>query len=81
MGGMMTFDYKIIPVQNEVLDSAHKIDGFPERRKAFLRKFKRDKRTHRIDRRSSVRDGVIVRLSFKGDRRKGSDRRRLQTRF
>lgn len=77
----MTFDYKIIPLEKEVLNSPHKIDGFPERRKAFLRRFRRDKRTHRIDRRGSVRDGVIVRLSFKGDRRNGTDRRKLQTRY
>jgi hypothetical protein len=35
-----------------------------------------DKRKNKQDRRKSVRDGVIVSLSFKKDRRVGKDRRR-----
>ncbi len=76
----MTFDYKIIPVIDETIVSSNKIDGFSERRKAVSRKFKRDRRRKRKDRRSSIRDGVIVSLSFKSksNRRKGSDRRKAQ---
>jgi len=74
----MTFDYKIIPVRNETIGSPYKINGFSERRKAVSRKLKRDRRKHKEDRRSSIRDGVIVNLSFKSNRRKGTDRRRPQ---
>jgi hypothetical protein len=71
----MTFDYKIIPIINESIDSPYKVDGFTERRKTVSRKSKRDRRKKKRDRRSSVRDGVIVSLSFKSNRRKGTDRR------
>jgi len=37
-----------------------------------------DKRRNRADRRKSVRDGVVVRLSYQNDRRTGTDRRRTQ---
>lgn len=74
----MTFDYKIIPVRDEAIDSPYKINGFPERRKTISRKLRRDRRKKRIDRRSSIRDGVIVSLSFKSNKRKGTDRRKLQ---
>jgi hypothetical protein len=36
----------------------------------------RERRKRKQDRRKSVRDGVIVRLSFKHDRRNGRDRRK-----
>ena len=36
----------------------------------------RDRRKNKQDRRKSVRDGVIVSLSFKNDRRVRKDRRR-----
>ena len=36
----------------------------------------RERRKRKQDRRKSVRDGVIVRLSFKKDRRSGRDRRK-----
>ncbi|WP_300457850.1 hypothetical protein [Desulfobacula sp.] len=72
----MTFDYKIIPVRNKTIDSIDKINGFPGKRKTVSRKLKRDRRKHKNDRRSSVRDGVIVDLSFESSRRKGTDRRR-----
>jgi len=74
----MTFEYKIIPVQNESIDSPYKVNGFPERRKTVTRKPKRDRRKQKNDRRSSIRDGVIVSLSFKSNRRKGTDRRTLK---
>lgn len=38
-----------------------------------------EKRRNRTDRRKSVRDGVVVRLSYKNDRRKQPDRRKTQT--
>lgn len=74
----MTFDYKIIPVRNESIDSPRRIDGYSDRKKTVTRRLRKDRRRQRADRRSSVRDGVIVNLSFKGDRRKGGDRRRTQ---
>ena len=74
----MTFDYKIIPVRNEEIDSPYEINGFSERRRTVSRKFKRDRRKQKKDRRSSIRDGVIVSLSFRANRRKGIDRRTPQ---
>ena len=76
----MTFEYKIIPVQKKEVDSPYKIDGFSKRRKTITRKFKKDRRRKNNDRRSSVRYGVIVSLSFKSNsnRRKGADRRKYQ---
>ncbi len=73
----MTFEYKILPVQNKEIDSPYKINGFSKRKKTITRKFKKDRRRHSNDRRSSVRNGVVVNLSFKAksNRRKGSDRR------
>ena len=72
----MVFDYKIIPIQNEILNGPREVKGFSERRKTVTRKFRKDRRRSRQDRRKSVRDGVIVSLSFKNNRRKGGDRRR-----
>jgi len=71
----MTFDYKIIPVRDKTINSSYEINGFSERRKTVTRRFKKDRRRHKADRRSSVRDGIIVSLSFKNNRRKGTDRR------
>ncbi len=39
----------------------------------------RDRRKNKQDRRKSVRDGVIVSLSFKNDRRVRKDRRRSRS--
>ena len=72
----MVFDYKIIPVQNERIDSPGAIRGFSKRKKTVTRRFKKDRRRSKRDRRSSVRDGVYVDLSFRADRRRGGDRRR-----
>jgi hypothetical protein len=77
----MTADQKITPIKNDLTDPPGKIMDFQERRKTFFRKLKRDRRKHKRDRRRSVRDGVIVNLSFRPNRRKGDDRRKLQTRF
>ncbi len=74
----MTFDYKIIPVRNKAIGSTDAIRGFAERRKTVSRKSKRERRRHTKDRRSSIRDGVIVSLSFRSNKRTGIDRRRYQ---
>ncbi len=70
----MISDYKIISAGNKVGNFSNKIT---DRKK--LKKNNKRKRTR--DRRSSVRDGVIVSLSFQSNRRKGSDRRALPTPF
>ncbi len=75
----MVFDYKIIPVRTEILDATKEINGFSERRKTVSRRFKRDRRKQNKDRRSSIREGIIVSLSFKANRRRGTDRRRTQS--
>ncbi len=75
---IMTFDYKIIPVHREMIDSPYGIKGFSERRKTVSRRFKKDRRKHKSDRRRSIREGIVVNLSFKSNRRKGTDRRRCQ---
>jgi hypothetical protein len=76
----MTFEYKTIPVQKKEIDSSYKIDGFSKRKKTVIRKFKKDRRKDRGDRRSSIREGIIVSLSSKkrSNRRKGADRRKYQ---
>jgi hypothetical protein len=38
-----------------------------------------EKRRNRMDRRKSVRDGVVVNLSYRNDRRVNPDRRRAVT--
>ena len=38
-----------------------------------------EKRRNRVDRRKSVRDGVVVNLSYRNDRRVNPDRRRVAT--
>lgn len=77
----MTFDYKIIPVRREAIDSSYKINGFSERRKTVTRKTRRERRKQARDRRSGIRDGVIVNLSSKNNRRKGTDRRHFLSRI
>ena len=77
----MVFDYKILPIQNESVDSLREIRGFSERRKTVTRKLRKDRRKSKADRRSSVRDGVFVSLSFRENRRKGGDRRSGSNRF
>lgn len=61
------FNSRVMPIQNNVSAAAK-----TERK----RKYKVDKRKRITDRRKSVRDGVIVSLSFRSDRRSGVDRRR-----
>jgi len=38
-----------------------------------------EKRRNRVDRRKSVRDGVVVSLSYRNDRRVNPDRRQSET--
>ena len=71
MGGIMIFNPKIISAQNQVTNSSKRITAG--------QKLKSDKRKRKSDRRSCVRDGVIVNLSSEYNRRKGFDRRKLQT--
>ena len=73
----MVFDYKILPIRNEDLEAPDPIRGFSRRRSTVTRKLKRDRRKSPLDRRQSVRDGVIVSLSFKSNRRKIRDRRNI----
>jgi len=73
----MVFDYKLLPIQNEDLEAPYPIRGFSRRRTAVSRKLKRDRRKSSLDRRQGVRDGVIVSLSFKSNRRKIRDRRNV----
>ncbi len=66
----MISNYKKIFAGNKISNFSNKITGD--------RKLKTsNKRKHTRDRRSSVRDGVIVSLSFQSNRRNGSDRRAL----
>ena len=67
----MIFNPKIVSTQNKVPNSSKRI--------TTGQKLKSDKRKRKRDRRSSVRDGVIVNLSSDHNRRKGFDRRKLQT--
>ncbi len=55
-----------------------KVDESPKKSPSYSPKEtkNKDRRENRRDRRKSVRDGVIVSLSFKNDRRVRKDRRR-----
>ena len=66
----MISNYKRISAGNKVSNFSNKIT---DRKKLKTG----NKRKHTRDRRSSVRDGVIVSLSFQSNRRNGSDRRAL----
>ncbi|MGD9826505.1 hypothetical protein [Desulfobacter sp.] len=68
--------------ENKIIPVAKKIMGITDRRSSFDGGYrsnvpgrKKDRRKASYDRRKSVRDGVIVTLSFKKDRRKSPDRR------
>ncbi len=69
----MLFSPKILPAQNKITNSVKKA--------AVAKSLKHNKRKRKRDRRSSVRDGVIVKLSYASNRRNGIDRRRLQTSY
>lgn len=73
----MVFEYKVIPSRDGLINSTHKVRGFSEKRKAVTRRLARNRRKKKMDRRSSVREGVIVSLSFEDNMRRGVERRRL----
>jgi hypothetical protein len=62
---------KIIPIANKVIEIGDRGPGY----QAVVPGRKKERRKRTYDRRKSVREGVIVTLSFKKDRRKNPDRR------
>ena len=74
----MTFQYKTIPYRETSIGSIDRVKHMPGgTQKTITRKFKKDRRKKRLDRRHSVREGVIVELSGNdSNRRKIKDRRR-----
>lgn len=71
----MVAENKIIPAANKVMGITDRRSGFGGGYRHNVPGRKKDRRKALYDRRKSVRDGVIVTLSFKKDRRKSSDRR------
>ncbi|NWH04567.1 hypothetical protein [Desulfobacter latus] len=72
----MNADNKILPISNnKMINSGDRSDGFGSGYRPNVSNRKKERRKRPYDRRKSVRDGVVVRLSFKKDRRKISDRR------
>ena len=73
----MTFQYKTIPYRETVIGSVDRVKHMPgDTQKTITRKFKKDRRKKKRDRRLSVREGVIVELSGENNRRKRKDRRK-----
>ena len=73
----MTFQYKTIPYRETSIGSVDRVKHMPgDTQKTITRKFKKDKRKNKNDRRLSVRQGVIVELSGEINRRKRKDRRK-----
>lgn len=73
----MVFDHKILPVRNEAINSIYGLRGFSKKRKPVSRRLKKNRRKSTYDRRKSLRDGVIVSLSFDRNRRRIVDRRNI----
>jgi hypothetical protein len=71
----MIADYEIIPGADKIMGNGGRGPGFAGRYQSNNPNRRKDRRKRRYDRRKSVRDGVIVTLSFKKDRRKKPDRR------
>ncbi|WP_321495811.1 hypothetical protein [uncultured Desulfobacter sp.] len=72
----MVAENKIIPGANKVIRATDRMAGFGGGYKSNVPgRRKKDRRKAHQDRRKSVRDGVIVALSFKKDRRRHPDRR------
>lgn len=67
----MVAENKIMPITSKVIETGDRATGF----QTGLPGRKKERRKRRHDRRKSVREGVIVTLSFKKDRRKNPDRR------
>ncbi|EIM64631.1 hypothetical protein [Desulfobacter postgatei] len=67
----MVAENEIIPIANKVIEIGDREPGYHP----VVRGHKKERRKRMYDRRKSVREGVIVTLSFKKDRRKNPDRR------
>ncbi len=75
----MTFQYRTIPYRETSIGSVDRVKHMPgDTQKTITRKFKKDRRKKKQDRRLSVREGVIVELSGENNRRKRKDRRKKQ---
>ena len=72
----MTFQYRTIPYRETTIGSVDRVKHMPgDSQKTITRKFKKDRRKNKQDRRHSVREGVIVELSGENNRRKIKERR------
>nr|WP_319491362.1 hypothetical protein [uncultured Desulfobacter sp.] len=71
----MIADYEIIPGADKIMGNGTRGAGFAGGYQHKAPNRRKERRKRRYDRRKSVRDGVIVTLSFKKDRRKKPDRR------
>lgn len=71
----MNAENKILPVTNKIIETGDRRTDFGGGYQPNVSNRKKDRRKAPYDRRKSVRDGVIVSLSFKKDRRKIPDRR------
>jgi len=71
----MVAEDKILPVTNKIINPGGRSEGFGSGYQPIASNRKKERRKRPYDRRKSVRDGVIVSLSFKKDRRKNPDRR------
>ncbi len=75
----MTFQYRTIPYRETTIGSVDRVKHMPgDTQKTITRKFKKDRRKNKHDRRLSVREGVIVELSGENNKRKRKDRRKRQ---
>lgn len=72
---VMIAENGIIPGAEKVVGNGGRGAGFEGGYQPNKKNRKKERRKTRYDRRKSVRDGVIVTLSFKKDRRKTPDRR------
>jgi len=63
----------IPPVQNNRHQNGNQQQALPNKNKQHKGK---ERRKNKLDRRQSVRDGVVVTLSTQSDRRKGPERRK-----
>ena len=71
----MVAEDKILPVTNKIINTGDRSESFGSGYRPNVSNRRKDRRKTPYDRRKSVRDGVIVTLSFKKDRRKNPDRR------
>ncbi|PIE62240.1 MAG: hypothetical protein CSA25_06050 [Desulfobacter postgatei] len=72
----MNAENTILPITNKIIETGDRSGDFSVYQPNVSNR-KKDRRKRPYDRRKSVRDGVIVSLSFKKDRRKNPDRRSL----